>query len=60
MYRYRIEHLKNQDVRKGLSAEHKAICEALEERNVEEARTILCRHIENQQQSIIRMLKAKQ
>ena len=59
MYRYRIEHLKNQDVRKGLSAEHKAICEALEARNVEEARTILCSHIENQQKSIIRMLKEK-
>ena len=54
-----IEHLKNQDVRKGLSAEHKAICEALEARNVEEARTILCSHIENQQKSIIRMLKEK-
>lgn len=59
MYRYRIEHLKNEAVRKGLSAEHKAICEALEKRDVEEARTILCNHIENQQNSIIQMLREK-
>ena len=59
MYRYRIEHLKNHDVRKGLDAEHKAICAALEKRDVEKARTILCSHIENQQQSIISMLKEK-
>lgn len=59
MYRYRIEHLKDQDARRNLDAEHKAICAALEKRDEETARTILCSHIRNQQQSIIRMLKEK-
>ena len=59
MYRYRIEHLKDHDVRKDLDAEHKAICKALEKRDPETARTILCSHIENQQQSIVRMLNEK-
>ena len=59
MYRYRIEHLKNHDARKNLDAEHKAICAALEKRNAEEAQEILYSHIENQQQSIIQMLKEK-
>ena len=59
MYRYRIEHLKNHDARKNLDGEHKAICAALEKRNAEEAQAILYSHIENQQQSIIQMLKEK-
>lgn len=59
MYRYRIEHLKDQDARRNLDAEHKAICGALEQRDAQEARMILRSHIENQQQSIVRMLKEK-
>lgn len=59
MYRYRIEHLKNHDARKNLDGEHKAICAALEKRDAEKARAILYSHIENQQQSIIQMLKEK-
>lgn len=57
VYRYRIEYLKNRTVRQHLANEHKNICQALEARDVEQARAALCAHIENQQSSIIQSLK---
>jgi DNA-binding GntR family transcriptional regulator len=59
MYRYRIEHLKNPEVRRDLDAEHKSICHALEAKDAQIACKVLRSHIQSQRQAIIQMLQGK-
>ena len=56
MYRYRMEYLKDIAVRRTLAEEHKAICQALRERNQQQAEKYVSIHIDNQQKAIIRSL----
>lgn len=56
MYRYRMEYLKDIAVRRTLAEEHKAICQALRERNQQLAEKYVSIHIDNQQKAIIRSL----
>lgn len=56
MYRYRMEYLKDIAVRRTLADEHKAICEALREKNEQKALNYIKLHIDNQQKAIIRSL----
>ena len=56
MYRYRMEYLKDIAVRRTLAEEHKAICQALRERNRQQAEKYVSIHIDNQQKAIIRSL----
>ena len=53
MYRYRMEYLKDIAVRRTLAEEHKAICQALRERNQQQAEKYVSIHIDNQQKAII-------
>ena len=59
MYRYRMEYLKDIAVRRTLAEEHKAICQALRERNQQQAEKYVSIHIDNQQKAIIRSLNQK-
>ncbi len=52
MYRFRVEYLKDEDIRETLTKEHDAIIKALEERNAAEALRIIKLHIDNQHQTI--------
>lgn len=52
MYRFRVEYLKDKDVRQTLVKEHDSIVRALEERDVEEAVRLTKLHIDNQYRSI--------
>ncbi len=56
MYRYRMEYLKDIAVRRTLAEEHKAICQALRERDEQQAEQYVSIHIDNQQKAIIRSL----
>lgn len=56
MYRYRMEYLKDIAVRRTLAEEHKSICQALRERNQQQAEKYVSIHIDNQQKAIIRSL----
>lgn len=56
MYRYRMEYLKDIAVRRTLAEEHKTICQALRERDEQQAEQYVSIHIDNQQKAIIRSL----
>lgn len=56
MYRYRMEYLKEADARRHLDNEHKEICKAIREKNMEKAHDFICQHIDNQQRSIIKSI----
>lgn len=56
IYRYRMEYLKDADSRKLLDEEHKAICEAIREKDLKKAHAYICQHIDNQQRSIIKSI----
>lgn len=56
MYRFRVEYLKDKDIRQTLVEEHDAIVEALEKRDVEEAVRMIELHIDNQYSAINRAL----
>lgn len=56
MYRYRMEYLKDMAVRRTLAEEHKAICQALRDRDEKKALARVTEHIDNQQKAIIRSL----
>ena len=56
MYRYRMEYLRDIAVRRTLAEEHKAICQALRERDEQQAEQYVSIHIDNQQKAIIRSL----
>ncbi len=57
MYRYRIEYLKDSNYYDSLVGEHREILEAIESGNKEKARVCMRDHIDNQQLTVIRMLK---
>lgn len=57
MYRYRIEYLKDVEVRKMLVKEHYAIWDALKNRDAVNAGKYICEHIRNQQEAIRKSLE---
>ena len=60
MYRYRIEYLKDLNVGETLNDEHKELYNALRERDADRALKCMKKHIKNQQQAIIKGLRAKE
>ena len=56
MYRFRVEYLKDQDIRQSLVEEHDAIIRAIILRNTDEAQRIMKLHIDNQYRTINRAL----
>lgn len=59
IYRYRVEYLKDEEMRNQLVREHEELYEAIKERDVEKAQGISFRHIENQRRGIIRSIQAE-
>ncbi|MDD3278850.1 MAG: GntR family transcriptional regulator [Lachnospiraceae bacterium] len=57
MYRYRIEYLKDAEIRDSLVEEHNAICQALKERDFDSACQKTVEHISRQQNTIIQMMQ---
>lgn len=57
IYRYRVEYLKDEEMRKQLVKEHEQLYLAIRERNVEKAQEISFHHIENQRKGIIRSIQ---
>ena len=60
MYRYRIEYLKDLNVGNMLNEEHKELYSALKTQDADRALRCMKKHIKNQQQAIIRGLRAKE
>ncbi len=60
MYRYRVEYLKEEETREQLLWEHQELTRAIRDRDVKKAQEISFHHLENQRQSIIRLIRAKQ
>lgn len=60
MYRYRVEYLKKEEVHPQLLREHQEIIEHIEANNKEEATEILCRHIDNQVETVMGVIRTKQ
>ncbi len=58
MYRYRLEYIKESSKRPSLVIEHKAIVNALERRNVDEAKHQMRAHIENQEINVLKSIKS--
>ncbi len=56
MYRFRVEYLKDPDIRQTLVREHDAIVRAVEERDPDEAVRMMKLHIDNQYRTINRAL----
>lgn len=56
IYRYRMEYLKDAASRKLLDEEHKAICRAIREKDIQKAHEYICQHIDNQQRSIVKSI----
>ena len=59
MYRFRVEYLKKDESHVKLLEEHDQIIENIEKRNKEEAAKIVCRHIENQVESVLHTIRSK-
>ncbi len=57
MYRYRFEYIKDESQHQMLIREHCLICESIEKRDVEAAKDAIRKHIENQENSIIRQIR---
>jgi len=57
MYRYRFEYIKDESQHLMLVREHCLICESIEKRDVEAAKEAIRKHIENQENSIIRQIR---
>lgn len=57
MYRYRFEYIKDESQHQMLIKEHCLICESIEKRDVETAKEAIRKHIENQENSIIRQIR---
>ncbi|MDO4307680.1 MAG: GntR family transcriptional regulator [Eubacteriales bacterium] len=57
IYRYRVEYLKDEEMRNQLVKEHEMLYEAMKERDVKKAQEISFRHIENQRRGIIRSIQ---
>lgn len=56
MYRYRLEYIKDARTHSILISEHQDIINALEKKNVEEAKTAVRQHIVNQEKGIVRAI----
>lgn len=56
MYRYRIEYLKDVDIRESLIEEHNAICRALKNHDAQSAYQYTFVHISRQQDTIMKMM----
>ena len=52
MYRFRIEYLKEREIRQSLVVEHQAIMAAIEQRDEAAAVKLMAEHIDNQQKAI--------
>lgn len=59
IYRYRVEYLKDEEMRRQLAREHQQLTRALAERNAKDARELSYDHIEKQRQGIIKSLRAE-
>ena len=59
MYRYRVEYLKRDGVFPQLIAEHEAIIRHIENNENEKATEVMCRHIDNQVEAVIDVIRAK-
>jgi len=57
MYRYRLGYVKDKSTRSNLVQEHDVIIQALEERNVEDAKAVIRRHIDNQAVTVSKKIK---
>ena len=57
MYRYRVEYLKDVEIRSSLVREHNEICKALENHDEERSYKYKVVHIKRQQDTIIKMMK---
>ena len=59
MYRYRVEYLKRDGVFPQLIAEHEAIIRHIENNEKEKATEVMWRHIDNQVETVIDVIRAK-
>ena len=59
MYRYRVEYLKRDGVFPQLIAEHEAIIRHIENNEKEKATEVMSRHIDNQVETVIDVIRAK-
>ena len=59
MYRHRVEYLKRDGVFPQLIAEHEAIVRHIENNEKEKATEVMCRHIDNQVEAVIDVIRAK-
>ena len=59
MYRFRIEHLKNIDIRPQLVEDHRELTQRLRERDVEGAENVITRHLRQQQEMVHMHLQQK-
>ena len=60
MYRFRVEYLKKECFHPILIAEHEDIINRIEKRQKEEAAEVVCRHIDNQVETVIDTIRTKQ
>lgn len=56
IYRYRVEYLKEEEIRNVLVLEHEEMTKAIRERNVDRAQELVYEHIENQRRGIIQAI----
>ena len=56
MYRYRLEYVKDARTHSILISEHNDIIQKLQDKNVEDAKTVVRQHINNQEKGIVRLL----
>lgn len=59
MYRYRIEYLKRQEAYPQLLTEHEEIIRRIENREKDEAVEIVCKHIDNQVEAVMDVIRTK-
>ena len=60
MYRYRLEHIKDEKSRRSLMAEHIRMTEALRNRNVDLAKKAAAEHISNQETNVLKNLREQE
>lgn len=60
MYRYRLEHIKDKSKHPDLVREHEEIIQALENRDPQQSRLAIRRHIQEQVESVLELLKRGQ
>lgn len=60
MYRYRVEYLKREEVYEQLIREHEEIIEHISRKEKEEAIQIVCKHIDNQMDTVMDVIRTKQ